>query len=257
MTCVNFPVRAAHRSRIRPAITVDAVSTRKVTAREAAYKELRHRIVSLKLPPGSPLSENELAEHLSVSRTPVRESLILLAEEGLVQVFPQLGTFVSRVDTEKVADAQFVREAIEIASLKDAVAGRSDADIAALRDNLAQQSEPGLSMDDFFELDEKFHQALLAAGGHSAAWRSVESAKAHLDRARRLGLRDTRPIPELIAQHTAIADAVEQADFAAAERAMRDHLRAVFDDVERIKEASPHLFSDSNERPTRRVIASW
>jgi GntR family transcriptional regulator, rspAB operon transcriptional repressor len=172
---------------------VGNVSTRKVTAREAAYKELRHRIVSLKLPPGSPLSENELAEHLSVSRTPVRESLILLAEEGLVQVFPQLGTFVSRVDTEKVADAQFVREAIEVASLKDAVRDRSDDDIARLRDNLAAQSEPDLSMDDFFELDEKFHQALLTAGGHAAAWRSVESAKAHLDRARRLGLRDTRP----------------------------------------------------------------
>lgn len=213
--------------------------------------------MSLKLPPGSPLSENELAEHLAVSRTPVRESLILLAEEGLVQVFPQLGTFVSRVDTDKVADAQFVREAIEIASLKDAVERCTEDDIDALVENLDRQSEPGLSMDDFFELDEKFHQALLKAGGHSAAWRSVESAKAHLDRARRLGLRDTRPIPELIAQHTAIVDAVRNADFDAAEQAMRAHLRAVFDDVERIKEASPHLFSDSNERPTRRVIASW
>ncbi|WP_338889500.1 GntR family transcriptional regulator [Rhodococcus sovatensis] len=233
------------------------MSNRKVTAREAAYKELRHRIVSLKLAPGSPLSENELAEHLSVSRTPVRESLILLAEEGLVQVFPQLGTFVSRVDTDKVADAQFVREAIEIASLKDAVASRSQDDVAALRSNLKDQSQPGLSMEDFFELDEKFHQTLLAAGGHSAAWRSVESAKAHLDRARRLGLRDTRPIPELIAQHTAIVDAVENADFDAAERAMRHHLRAVFDDVERIKQASPHLFADNNSRPTRRVIPSW
>ena len=69
-------------------------SSRKVTARERAYRELRLRIVSLTLPPGSPLSENDLAEQMSVSRTPVRESLILLAEEGLVQVFPQLGTFV-------------------------------------------------------------------------------------------------------------------------------------------------------------------
>ena len=233
------------------------MSTRKVTAREAAYKELKQRIVSLTLAPGSPLSENELAECLSVSRTPVRESLILLAEEGLVQVFPQLGTFVSRVDTDKVADAQFVREAIEIASLRDAVAARTDEDIEALRSNLALQAAPGLNMDAFFELDEKFHQSLMSAGGHSAAWRSVESAKAHLDRARRLGLRDTRPIDELILQHTAIVDAVENADFDAADRAMRDHLRAVFDDVERIKAASPHLFSDSTERPTRRVVASW
>ncbi|CCQ13717.1 Transcriptional regulator, GntR family (fragment), partial [Rhodococcus sp. AW25M09] len=133
-------------------------SSRKVTARERAYRELRLRIVSLTLPPGSPLSENELAEHLSVSRTPVRESLILLAEEGLVQVFPQLGTFVSRVDTDRVADAQFVREAIETASLSDAVASRSDDDLAALRANLTAQAEPGIDMDQFFELDEQFHQ---------------------------------------------------------------------------------------------------
>ena len=147
---------------------------RKATAREKAYKELRLRIVSLTLPPGSPLSENDLAEQLSVSRTPVREGLILLAEEGLVQVFPQLGTFVSRVDTERVADAQFVREAIEIASLKDAVTTRTDVDVAALRANLEQQSVDGLDMDTFFELDEQFHQLLLSAGRHSAAWRSVE-----------------------------------------------------------------------------------
>ncbi|MEW2017665.1 GntR family transcriptional regulator [Rhodococcus sp. NPDC076796] len=232
-------------------------SSRKVTARERAYRELRLRIVSLTLAPGSPLSENELAEQMSVSRTPVRESLILLAEEGLVQVFPQLGTFVSRVDTERVADAQFVREAIETASLSDAVNSRSNEDLAALRANLAAQAEPGIDMDQFFELDEQFHQLLLAAGGHSAAWRSVESAKAHLDRARRLGLRDTRPIPDLIAQHTAIVNGLEARDFEAAARSMREHLRAVFADVEYIKSKSPHLFSNSNERPTRKVVSSW
>src|SRR3712207_6293623 len=87
--------------------------------RSAVYTELRRRVVSLDLPPGAALSENELAAALGVSRTPVRESLILLAEEGLVQVFPQVGSFVSRVDPDRVADAQFLREAVELAALED------------------------------------------------------------------------------------------------------------------------------------------
>ncbi|MFC9840992.1 FCD domain-containing protein [Rhodococcus sp. NPDC127530] len=86
--------------------------------------------------------------------------------------------------------------------------------------------------------------------------RRREVCQAHLDRARRLGLRDTRPIPELIAHHTAIVGGVEAQNFDAAEAAMRVHLRAVFADVERIRDKSPHLFSSDAERPTRRVVSS-
>src|SRR3954464_1739569 len=94
-------------------------ASRQRTNRRVVYEALRRRVLTLELPPGAALSENELAAALGVSRTPVRESLILLAEEGLVQVFPQVGSFVSRVDPVKVADAQFLREAVELAALDD------------------------------------------------------------------------------------------------------------------------------------------
>ena len=117
--------------------------TRK-TNRRAVYEDLRRRILALELQPGATLSENELAAELGVSRTPVRESLILLADEGLVQVFPKVGSFVSRVDPQRVADAQFLREAVELASLKDLPpAGELDEDVlASLRANLEQQQRP-------------------------------------------------------------------------------------------------------------------
>lgn len=89
------------------------------TSRRDIYLKLRQLVLTLELPPGAALSENELAASLGVSRTPVRESLILLAQEGLVQVFPKIGSFVSRVDPAQVADAQFLREAVELASLDD------------------------------------------------------------------------------------------------------------------------------------------
>lgn len=224
--------------------------------RDQTLDTLRRRIISLELPPGEPLSENELAQELGVSRTPVRESLILLREEGLVQVFPQIGSFVSLVDLGRVAEAQFVREAIECASLRDAAVDSEG--IAGLREILTDQwdAEAAGDVDEFFRLDEDFHRELLRLAGHETAWTAVNSAKAHLDRARRLSLIDTRPVSTLIEQHTAIVDALEANNPAGADDSLRIHLRGVFDDVKRIQAATPELFSDGTvPRPIRRSIA--
>ncbi|GAA4669211.1 MULTISPECIES: GntR family transcriptional regulator [Amycolatopsis] len=230
----------------------------KPSARVVVHRELRNRIITLKLPPGAPLSENELAAELSVSRTPVREALLLLAEEELVQVFPQLGTFVSRVDLQRVADAQFVREAVEVASLADAVERLDDGMLVTLRRLLDEQRAVDGDVERFFQLDEEFHQLLLTAGGHGNAWRTVVSAKAHLDRARRLGMRMVSPVSALIDQHTAIVDALAATDYEASVAAMRAHLRLVFQDVERIRSRSPELFAtDGNQRPVRRTVTAW
>jgi GntR family transcriptional regulator, rspAB operon transcriptional repressor len=228
----------------------------RLSVRDQTLENLRRRIISLELPPGEPLSENELAQEMGVSRTPVRESLILLREEGLVQVFPQIGSFVSLVDLGRVAQAQFVREAIECASLTDFTADA--AGIAGLREILASQrsAEAEGNIEEFFRLDEDFHRELLRLAGHESAWTAVNSAKAHLDRARRLSLIDTRPVSNLIAQHTAVVDALESKNLADADSSLRLHLRGVFDDVKRIQASSPDLFSDgSARRPVRRNVA--
>jgi DNA-binding GntR family transcriptional regulator len=228
----------------------------RLSVRDQTLETLRRRIISLQLPPGEPLSENELAHELGVSRTPVRESLILLREEGLVQVYPQIGSFVSLVDLGRVSEAQFVREAIECASLRDLSV--DDAGIAGLRVILQSQTEADANSDveEFFRLDEEFHRELLRLAGHESAWSAVTSAKAHLDRARRLSLLDTRPIATLIQQHTAVVDALEANNPADADSSLRLHLRGVFEDVQRIQQATPQLFSDGAAlRPTRRSVA--
>jgi DNA-binding GntR family transcriptional regulator len=228
----------------------------RLSVRDQTLETLRRRIISLQLPPGEPLSENELAHELGVSRTPVRESLILLREEGLVQVYPQIGSFVSLVDLARVSEAQFVREAIECASLRDLTVGA--AGIAGLRVILQGQTEADANSDveEFFRLDEEFHRELLRLAGHESAWAAVNSAKAHLDRARRLSLLDTRPISTLIQQHTAVVDALEANNPADADSSLRLHLRGVFEDVQRIQQATPQLFSDGGTpRPTRRSVA--
>ncbi|NYI92554.1 DNA-binding GntR family transcriptional regulator [Amycolatopsis endophytica] len=225
------------------------------TNRRLVYEKLRRKVLTLELPPGAALSENELAASLGVSRTPVRESLILLAEEGLVQVFPQVGSFVSRVDPRRVADAQFLREAVELAALEDLP---ESPDVAELEENLARQQEPGIDLEEFFALDEEFHRGLLELSGHDPAWPTVVSAKGHLDRARRLGLHEANT-PEVFArQHGEILRAVAAHDIPLARETMRTHLREVFADIERIRERKPDLFaSNTGTTPVRRNVVVW
>lgn len=228
------------------------------TSRRAAYEELRRRVLTLEYPPGAPLSENELAASLGVSRTPVREGLILLSQEGLVQVFPKVGSFVSRVDPALVADAQFLREAVELASLDDVPAQLDPDDVAALRANLAEQAEAEGDLERFFRLDEAFHEGLLRLAGHAGSWPTVVAAKGHLDRARRLGLHEVSSTRVFADQHGLVLDALVDGARERARELMRDHLRAVFADIEQVRERSPELFASNTATvPTRRSVAVW
>lgn len=228
------------------------------TNRRDIYLKLRQLVLTLELAPGAALSENELAASLGVSRTPVRESLILLAQEGLVQVFPKIGSFVSRVDPAQVADAQFLREAVELASLDDLPAALDPAVVGELRANLDRQRRSDLGLEEFFDLDEAFHQGLMRLSGHGNVWTTVAAAKGHLDRARRLGLHENESPAVFVAQHREIFDAITGGNVPLARTAMRTHLRAVFDDIERIRAHSPELFAtDASSVPVRRNIVVW
>ncbi|PSM41083.1 GntR family transcriptional regulator [Streptomyces dioscori] len=228
------------------------------TNRRDIYLKLRQMVLTLELAPGAALSENELAASMGVSRTPVRESLILLAQEGLVQVFPKIGSFVSRVDPGQVADAQFLREAVELASLDDLPAALDPAIVGELRANLDRQRRADLGLEEFFGLDEAFHQGLMRLSGHGNVWTTVAAAKGHLDRARRLGLHENVSPAVFVAQHREIFDAITGGNVPLARTAMRTHLRAVFDDIERIRAHSPELFAtDASSVPVRRNIVVW
>lgn len=232
--------------------SVAVVSGRGRSNRRVVHETLRRQVLTLQLRPGAALSENELAAALGVSRTPVRESLILLAEEGLVQVLPQVGSFVSRVDIQRVADAQFLREAVELAALEDLPPELDAGVVRELEANLARQREPEIDLEEFFALDEEFHRGLLTLSGHENAWPTVVSAKGHLDRARRLGLSETNAPAVFAGQHVAILRAVTGGDVALARSTMRAHLREVFADIERIREGKPELFAPDSAAPVRR-----
>lgn len=242
----------------RQVVRRSAVS-RGPSVRAQVYALIRQAVVGLELTPGQALSENELAEQYGVSRTPVREALIRLADDGLVEIVPQLGTFVSRIDPRDVREAQFIREALEVASLPQVAGRATEADALVLRELLAAQRAAAADHDlrRWFALDEDLHRTLLEIAGHRRVWSVVQSAKAHLDRVRMLSLPEPEVIEELIGQHARIVDGALSGERQSAETELVRHLRLVLDHLEAFEERHPHYFVPEDEparrpRPVRR-----
>lgn len=216
------------------------------------YRILRQRIIRGELEPGTLISESEIARSFALSRQPVREAFIKLAEEGLVEVRPQRGTLVRKISVASVMDARFVREAIEADVVKLMVERADTAVIRELRRQLAAQQEAAADKSDLFmRLDELFHRTLAESVGKSYAWKVVEDVKAQMDRVRYLSFQQF-PVPNLILQHTEIVDAIEAGDESRADRAIRTHLREIIKDLPAVSTARPAFFEEGEAgQPTR------
>jgi len=214
------------------------------SARDIVYAKLREQILNLELPPGTALSEQESALAFKVSRTPVRESFMRLAQEGLVEVLPQRGTFVSLIDTELVEEARFMREQLEAAVVRLACERFPKEALDALDANVREQRESMAQRDDrkLFELDETFHRILFEGCGKRNTWLAIQQMNLHLNRSRLLRLKTAHEWNHLCEQHERIARSVRERNAAEAERTMREHLRLGIADLAELKESLPHYF---------------
>ena len=208
------------------------------------YRHLRREIVTTGLLPGLCLSEKEMSASLGVSRQPVREAFIKLAEARLVEIRPQRGTFVTKISAKTVEDSRFVREALELAVLDALTAGAPEDFIAAQRECIARQREAAASDDHetFLAFDEDFHKAFATAIGREHVWRIIENDKAQWDRVRFLTLPEVSPMPGLADQHEAILDCIAHGDIPGAKTAMRTHLREALATLPLVRAQYPDLF---------------
>ena len=214
------------------------------------YELAREAIVSLWLKPGQAVSEKEIASQLGVSRTPVREALMRLSDEGLIEVFRQSGTFVSPIKLHDVYEGQLVREALEIAVVRRATRKfdrRFESRFQAL---LARQRECAKwnDYDGFHALDEEFHRTISECSGTPRVWRIIISAKAQLDRVRRLGIRAPGQFQQILLQHESIVAGMKSGDEALAASALQEHLNAVFTSIRLLlDENSAYFLSEESE----------
>lgn len=202
---------------------------------QQVYRLLRDLIVELRLLPNQFLSEKDVASALAISKTPVREAFIRLADDGMVAIVPKSGTYVSHVDFDRVHEGYFIWRSLEAACAAEVAEKRTIKDLYFLTENLRRQKEALDAGDNlgFYHNDNEFHDAMFTIAGFPAAKKLIETAKFEVDRIRNLKmLFGLPPVDEVHAEHQAVVDAVSKKDAALAQSRMYKHLSRVNDSLD-------------------------
>lgn len=210
-----------------------------------AYREINRRILRSVYAPGDKISESSLEQDLGLGRTPVREALIRLRRDGLINIVPQSGTYVSKIDLNEATNARFVRESVERKVMVEAAAVASEADMSALNDILEKQVDAAVKSDHemFFELDEEFHQYFYKMTDKLIVWNWLQVTNAQLLRFRWLRLKVVQlNWNSLIKEHQKICQAVGNHDPEESERLAVNHLHLMIDEESNVLEIFPNYF---------------
>lgn len=208
------------------------------------FETLRERILTLVLKPNELLSRAALQQEFGVSQTPVRDALLKLEQEGLVEIYPQHATMVARIDVDAARQAHFLRVAIELEAVRQ-LAARADRDflgrLRAAIDEQRRVSELG-DYPAFVAADQAMHGLFLDQIRLPDLWQIVRRQSGHIDRLRLLNLPLPGKIEAVISDHEAIMDAIARGDSDAAANALRQHLSGTLSIIDQIRQRHPDYF---------------
>lgn len=220
------------------------------TARDYARRMLKANIISMELKPGTMVSENELAAQMGLSRTPVREALMDLAQFHVVDVLPQRGSRIALIDYALVEEARFVRQVLELAILDQVCENVTPEDILLLRQNIRLQTltqEPGMGNSlNLMELDDAFHHILFRIAHKENICRIMGGMTIHFDRVRALSITVVKD-RKIISDHQEICDAIAVRNAERAKEIMTKHLMRVKVDEETIRRVCPQYIKDAGK----------
>lgn len=234
--------RRAHNA--PPAIDTHARVPQATKNSEVVYRDLRSAIIAMELVPGTPIVEKELTQRYGISRTPVREAVLKLAEDRLVDVVPKSGTFVARIPLSVLREALVARRALEEVTVRAATARASKSQIMQLRAIIQLQQEMADAGDDksFHRADEEFHTTIAAVGRFPGIWDMIQQIRIQVERYRRLTLPYKGRMQMVVDEHKAVLDAISSGDADQAARCMHEHLNKLQLDIAVFRDLSPEYF---------------
>ena len=220
------------------------MNQRKKRTKQEVLQILRDRILYLELKPGSSISDMELAEELEVSRTPIREALLLLSQEHLVDIYPQSGTFVAPIDLGLVREVIFVRHVLECEVLSR-LAERHQQPTRELLHSLNLQ-ELAIREDDqkaYVRNDHQFHQELFTLGDHARTWSLIQGPYMQTTRFHILDFQHSKEVfATSLSEHRAILACLEAGDQAELTRLLSIHHDCDLRTAEALKQRYPSYF---------------
>ena len=204
--------------------------------RAAAYSEIRDRILKAEYEPGAALSEYQIAASLDVSRTPVREALKQLEQEGLVRSIPQKGVFVTDLSVSDIDEIYQIREQLETFAARVAateMSAKESADLIAELRSAKENPDEG-SLEDAFDADIHLHEAIIAVTRNRRLAQILSTLADQVHRIRALSARTPGRLRAAVDEHLEIMEAIQRRDADAASEAMAEHLRKARDNATRL-----------------------
>lgn len=217
---------------------------KKESNREYALRVIKENIINLELKPGTMISEQDVADELKLSRTPVHEALQELANTKIIEILPQKGSLVSFINMKLVDEALFLRAAIESAVTEEAVEKSTEEDITALEENVGLQEfyyTKG-NLDKLMELDNNFHKLMYRITDKMQCHYMVKTMNIHYDRFRELRIH-TSDTKVVINEHKNILQAFKNKDSAKAKELILKHLNRLYVDEKDIRKKYPEFFN--------------
>lgn len=217
---------------------------RRIPVSDQIRDALHQRIISLELAPGASLSRQGIAEQYGVSQTPVRDAMMKLEQEGLLEVFPQSRTLVARIDIAHARETQFLRLGLELEVTRSLALAPDKSGLTHARKvlHLQEAALSGEDLDLFSALDRLFHQSLCEAAGVAAVWPVIMARSGHIDRMRTLNLPDPGKPANILCYHRRIIAGIEKSDLEETETAVREHLSGTLASAPAIMARYPDYF---------------
>jgi len=220
--------------------------TKSQSASAQIYDYLREKIVSLVFAPGTLLPRPELARFFNASLTPVRDALLRLEEDGLVDIFPQHATRVSEIDIGSARNAHFLRLALELEVARK-LAGENDRELPARLLSLVDVQRSCWERQDiagFIAADQEFHRQLFCAANVERLWHAMRARSGNMDRLRRLHLPLAGKADAILRQHGELVEAIGKGDPALAEARVRSHLGGTLSQLNDLRAQYPHYLRE-------------
>jgi DNA-binding GntR family transcriptional regulator len=204
-----------------------------VSLEKLAYDAIKEAIIAFRLKPGQSLVEADLAQQLAISKTPVRDALLHLEKESLVMKIPYKGTYVSELTLTTMIDVFQIRAVLEGLATYLATPNITSGEIDEYR-SLLQEHEQALAGKNIAlasAINRRFHDHITQKAGNQRLLQILANLDDHLKRYRTLSLYQSERGNKSILEHRAVLDAIVTSNPQAAEKAMRDHLWSVLEDL--------------------------
>lgn len=215
------------------------------TVTDQVFQSLYTAIMTLELPPGSKISEADVAKNLGVSRQPVRDTFYRLSNLGFLNIRPQRATTISLISEKALQDALFARTALEVECLRAAIEKATEADIQKL-EVITEKQRLAVDLGErltFHALDNEFHRTICEIAGHASMWNLIRDQKIHTERVCYLSLAEGAG--NLCEEHQVILRCIKERDSVQAEAELRRHLSGILEIVEQVSVSNAEYFEIS------------